>query len=90
MSKILLILLGFIIAFPLMHFLVLIDPIRESISIKTYVLCLISVQGTFLFFYLHIQNCNRELLYNIRSSGLSDKQINDIVGSERFDEIFKS
>lgn len=89
-TKLLIILFGFLLAIPFMYFLAWADPIRESISIKTYLICLVSVQATFYFFHLMIKKSNRDQLSDMRMSGLSDQQIKDIVGTEQFNSMLKA
>jgi len=75
------------VSIPLMYLIALIDPIRESISLRTYSISFLSLVGTYLLIVHFVKKGKSEQLSRMRSDGLSDDEIISIVGEAEYQEM---
>jgi len=84
------ILVCLVAAVPLMYFAAWADPVRESISIKTYAISFLASLGTASYFIFNSKKCKSEQLLAMRNDGLSESEIKSIVGDEKYASMIKS
>jgi Na+/melibiose symporter-like transporter len=79
-----------LIAVPFMHLIGLIDPVRESVGLKTYFTCVVSLTFTLMIFLILDRKAHAQQIVSMRLDGLNEEQILNIVGNEKYRKMLLS